>query len=145
MDDGPGRDPYWSQCEIDLRLAPNVRLHVNFDRRNTCTEQQSPKRLLRNYEVASERVTVPRILESPVAIECAFKDEVSLDHEFKLMLGQVLLVHVKDEAVIDPARLRIDAASLDLIGRMEGNWYARTTSRVEAPYISLEEWRRLQG
>jgi hypothetical protein len=35
------------------------------------------------------------------------------------MLGQILLVHVKDEAVIDRERQYIDAVKLDLIGRME--------------------------
>jgi flavin reductase (DIM6/NTAB) family NADH-FMN oxidoreductase RutF len=95
--------------------------------------------------VASERVAVPRILESPVSIECVLTQEVTLDQEFNLALGRVLLVHVKDEAVIDPARLHIDATGLDLIGRMEGNWYTRTTSRVEARHISLEEWGQCKG
>jgi flavin reductase (DIM6/NTAB) family NADH-FMN oxidoreductase RutF len=94
--------------------------------------------------VASERVSVPRILESPVSIECILIREISLD-DFNLVLGRVLMVHVKDEAVIDSTRLYIDAAQLDLIGRMEGNWYARTTSRVEVPYVSLEEWRRTKS
>jgi flavin reductase (DIM6/NTAB) family NADH-FMN oxidoreductase RutF len=92
--------------------------------------------------VASERVRVPRILESPVSIECVLAQEVALDDEFRLMLGRVLLVHVKDDAVIDPARLHIDATSLDLIGRMEGNWYTRTTSRVETRHFSPKEWER---
>ena len=94
--------------------------------------------------VASDRVSVPRILESPVSIECILIREIPLDG-FNLVLGRVLLVHVKDEAVIDSTRLYIDAAQLDLIGRMEGNWYARTTSRIEVPYISLEEWRRTKS
>jgi flavin reductase (DIM6/NTAB) family NADH-FMN oxidoreductase RutF len=55
--------------------------------------------------VASERVRVPRILKSAVSIECVLAQEVALDDEFRLMLGRVLLVHVKDDAVIDPARL----------------------------------------
>ena len=95
--------------------------------------------------VASERVAVPRILELPISIECVLTQEVTLDQEFNLALGRVLLVHVKDEAVIDPARLHIDATGLDLIGRMEGNWYTRTTSRVEARHISLEEWRQCKS
>jgi hypothetical protein len=34
--------------------------------------------------------------------------------------------------------------SLDLIGRMEGGWYTRTTKRFEMPNIPLEERRREQ-
>jgi flavin reductase (DIM6/NTAB) family NADH-FMN oxidoreductase RutF len=91
---------------------------------------------------ASEHVRVPRILQSPVSIECVLAQEVALDEDFRLVLGRVLLVHVWDDAVIDPARLHIDAAKLDLIGRMEGNWYARTTSRVETRHFSLKEWEQ---
>jgi flavin reductase (DIM6/NTAB) family NADH-FMN oxidoreductase RutF len=40
--------------------------------------------------VASERVAVPRIIESPVSIECVLAQEVTLDHEFNLVLGRVL-------------------------------------------------------
>ena len=59
-----------------------------------------------------------------------------------LVLGRVLLVHVRDEAVIDASRQYIDANRLDLIGRMEGGWYTRTTERFEMPNIPLEEWQR---
>jgi hypothetical protein len=51
-------------------------------------------------------------------------------------------VHVTDQAVIDSGRQYIDANKLDLIGRMEGGWYTRTTERFEMPNILLEEWRR---
>jgi flavin reductase (DIM6/NTAB) family NADH-FMN oxidoreductase RutF len=89
---------------------------------------------------ASERVAVPRLAEAPVAMECRFAQEVVLG-SFSLVLGQILLVHVCDEAVIDPQRQHIDAGKLDLIGRMEGAWYTRTTSRFEMPPIALEEWK----
>ncbi len=36
------------------------------------------------------------------------------------MLGQIVMVHVRDEAVIDAERQYVDANKLDLIGRMEG-------------------------
>jgi len=33
---------------------------------------------------------------------------------------------------------------LDVIGRMEGGWYTRTTERFGMPSIPLEEWGREQ-
>ncbi|CAN5298162.1 flavin reductase family protein [soil metagenome] len=91
--------------------------------------------------VPSERVAVPRIAASPVSMECTFMQEVALGG-FSLVLGRILMIHVQDHAVIDAARQYIDAEKLDLIGRMEGGWYTRTTERFEMPNIPLEEWRK---
>jgi flavin reductase (DIM6/NTAB) family NADH-FMN oxidoreductase RutF len=91
--------------------------------------------------VPSERVAVPRIAASPVSMECTFMQEVALGG-FSLVLGRILMIHVQDHAVIDAARQYVDAEKLDLIGRMEGGWYTRTTQRFEMPNIPLEEWRR---
>ncbi|MES2601997.1 MAG: flavin reductase family protein [Pseudomonadota bacterium] len=91
--------------------------------------------------VRSERVAVPRIAASPVSMECTFTQEVVLGG-FSLVLGRILMIHVQDHAVIDAARQYVDAEKLDLIGRMEGGWYTRTTQRFEMPNIPLEEWRR---
>lgn len=91
--------------------------------------------------VPSERVAVPRIAASPVSMECTFMQEVALGG-FSLVLGRILMIHVQDHAVIDAARQYIDAEKLDLIGRMEGGWYTRTTERFEMPNIPLEGWRK---
>jgi flavin reductase (DIM6/NTAB) family NADH-FMN oxidoreductase RutF len=93
--------------------------------------------------VPSERVAVPRIAEAPVSMECVFMQEVVLGG-FSLVLGRILLVHVADRAVIDADRQYVDAVKLDLIGRMEGGWYTRTTERFEMQNIPLEEWERGQ-
>ena len=63
---------------------------------------------------------------------------------FGLILGQVLRMHVRDEAVLDAARQHIDTEKLDLIGRMEGGWYTRTTARFEMPAIPLDDWNNRQ-
>lgn len=91
--------------------------------------------------VPSERVAVPRIAASPVSMECTFMQEVVLGG-FSLVLGRIMMIHVQDHAVIDAARQYVNAEKLDLIGRMEGGWYTRTTQRFEMPNIPLEEWRR---
>ena len=38
-------------------------------------------------------------------------------------------------------RQYIDASKLDLIGRMEGAWYTKTTDRFEMPPIALNDWK----
>lgn len=89
--------------------------------------------------VACERVAVPRIRQAPVSMEYTFMQEIVLG-SFSLVLGQIQLLHIRDEAVIDPQRQYVDAVKLDLIGRMEGGWYTRTTERFEMPPIALEDW-----
>jgi flavin reductase (DIM6/NTAB) family NADH-FMN oxidoreductase RutF len=88
----------------------------------------------------SMRVGVPRIAQAPVSMECTLMQEVRLG-SFSLVLGQILLVHVQDEAVIDRRRQYIDTHKLDLIGRMEGAWYTKTTDRFEMPPIALGDWK----
>jgi flavin reductase (DIM6/NTAB) family NADH-FMN oxidoreductase RutF len=83
----------------------------------------------------SEKVSPPRINESPVAFECEFMQEVRLGG-FSLILGRIVMLHVRDEAVLDAERLYIDAAKLDLIGRMEGALYTRTRDKFE-PSVDL--------
>ncbi|MBQ8106971.1 MAG: hypothetical protein IJ127_29375 [Afipia sp.] len=55
-----------------------------------------------------------------------------------------MMVHVRDEAVIDAERLYVDANKLDLIGRMEGPWYTKTRDRFEMPPIALNDWNDAQ-
>ena len=89
----------------------------------------------------STRVKPPRIAESPVAIECERFITLEVGPERALVLGRVLAMHIKDEAVMDPARCYIDTPKLDLIGRMAGaGGYVRTTDRFELPRIPLENW-----
>jgi flavin reductase (DIM6/NTAB) family NADH-FMN oxidoreductase RutF len=83
----------------------------------------------------SEKVSPPRIDKSPVAFECKFMQEIRLGG-FSLILGRIVMLHVRDEAVLDLERLHIDAAKLDLIGRMEGALYTRTRDKFE-PSVEL--------
>jgi flavin reductase (DIM6/NTAB) family NADH-FMN oxidoreductase RutF len=78
----------------------------------------------------SERVAPPRIIESPAAFECRFMQEIRLGN-LRLFLGRIVMLHLRDEAVLDADRLHIDAANMDLIGRMEGNRYTLTRDKFE--------------
>ncbi|MBV8915033.1 MAG: flavin reductase family protein, partial [Acetobacteraceae bacterium] len=79
------------------------------------------------HTAPSVRVAPPRIAESPVALECERFAMIEVGADRVLVIGRVLAMHVRDEAVIDHARCYIDTPKLDLIGRMHGSgWYART-------------------
>ena len=61
--------------------------------------------------------------------------------EDALILGQVVVMHVRDDVVQDPERLHIATERLGLIGRIHGSgWYARTTDLFRLERISLDEW-----
>ena len=91
-------------------------------------------------KVPSTKVKVPRIGESPVALECEVFQLIDVAHH-TIVLGKVLAMHVRDDAVMDPARHYIDTPKLDLVGRMHGGgWYTRTTDRIEVPRVTLADW-----
>lgn len=89
----------------------------------------------------SEFVKPPCVLESPVSLECRLLQHLPFA-TFGLILGQVHRMHVHDEAVKDAARLFLNAEKLDLIGRMEGSFYSRTTERFDLMRPTLEDWAK---
>ena len=90
----------------------------------------------------SLHVKPPRIAESPVAMECGLLQMVDLGPNSGIALGRVLAIHVRDDAVLDPASGYVDTPTLKLIGRMHGTgWYARTSDRFEMPRIPVNDWK----
>ena len=82
--------------------------------------------------IPAERVRPPRVEAAPVAFECTVSQIVTIgDGAFaaNVVFGRIVVAHVKD-AVLD-ADGRPDAGKLDLIGRLGGSGYARTTERFE--------------
>lgn len=79
---------------------------------------------------ASTRVRPPRVAAAPISFECTL-DRIVLIGEgafaANVVFGRILLVHV-DEAVLGPDG-KPDAGKLDLIGRLGGESYTRTTER----------------
>ncbi len=93
--------------------------------------------------IPSVKVRPPRIAESPVSMECERLVLVDVGNDRTVVLGKVLAIHIRDEAVIDPVKCYIDTPKLGLIGRMHGRgWYSRTTDRFEMPRIDLKDWKR---
>jgi len=79
----------------------------------------------------SQLVRAARVKESPVSFECKLYQILDFSPapaSSSLVIGQVVSVHIDDAYLKDG---RIDRNSLDLIGRMGGIQYTRTTTRVE--------------
>ncbi len=83
---------------------------------------------------ASERVRPLRVAAAPVAFECMLHSIVPIGEgplAAHVIFGRILVAHVSD-AVLG-ADGRPDAGKLDLIGRLGGEFYARTTERFALP------------
>jgi flavin reductase (DIM6/NTAB) family NADH-FMN oxidoreductase RutF len=79
----------------------------------------------------SKIVRPPRVAESPVSFECRLHqilDFSSRPTSSSLVIGQVVSIHISDAHLKDG---KLDRNSLDLIGRMGGLQYTRTTQRFE--------------
>lgn len=79
----------------------------------------------------SQVVKVPRVAASPVSFECKLHQILDFSPSPKgssLVIGEIVSIHVDDANVKDG---KLDRNSLDLIGRMGGIQYTRTTHRFE--------------
>lgn len=90
----------------------------------------------------SVKVKPPRIASSPVALECERMTVLDLGTSRSLVIGQVLAMHIRDDAVLDPAKCYVDTPKLGLVARMHGRgWYARSTDLFDMPRIDVADWR----
>ncbi len=90
------------------------------------------------------QVSVPRLAESPVNLECRPHSIIPLGDN-RIVLAEVVFLHIRDE-FLDSDSLRVRTEALGLIGRMHGGgWYARTTDLFDLPRIPYEEWRKGNG
>lgn len=79
----------------------------------------------------SKAVRPSRVGESPVSFECVLRQTLDFSNSAQgtsLVIGEVVALHVNDAHLIEG---RIDRDSLDLVGRMGGIQYARTSDRIE--------------
>jgi flavin reductase (DIM6/NTAB) family NADH-FMN oxidoreductase RutF len=79
----------------------------------------------------SKIVRPRRVAESPVSFECRLYQILDFNPEpegSSLVIGEIVSIHIDDRHLKDG---RLDRDSLDLIGRMGGMQYTRTTARFE--------------
>ncbi|MGB7603043.1 MAG: flavin reductase family protein [Candidatus Sulfotelmatobacter sp.] len=79
----------------------------------------------------SKIVRPPRVAESPVSFECKLHQILDFSPaptSGSLVIGQIVAIHINDSHLKNG---RLDRNSLDLIGRMGGMQYTRTTQRFE--------------
>jgi flavin reductase (DIM6/NTAB) family NADH-FMN oxidoreductase RutF len=79
----------------------------------------------------SKIVRPPRVAESPVCFECKLRqilDFSSAPTSGSLVIGQIVSIYINDAHLKEG---KLDRNSLDLIGRMGGMQYTRTTQRFE--------------
>jgi flavin reductase (DIM6/NTAB) family NADH-FMN oxidoreductase RutF len=77
-------------------------------------------------QMASDKVKPPRVLESPVAMECLVKQVVSLGDQGgagNLIICEIVAMHIREELLDEHGG--IDQQKIDLVARMGGNWYCR--------------------
>jgi hypothetical protein len=78
-------------------------------------------------QVESEKVKPPRVGEAPVAFECSVTEVIELADTpgaGNLVLAKVELIHINEDYLTND---KLDTQKLDLVGRMGGSWYTRST------------------
>ena len=92
---------------------------------------------INEFEVAklvsapSKIVRPCRVAESPVSFECKLHQILDFNpapEGGSLVIGEVVWIHINEQHMKEG---RLDRNSLDLIGRMGGMQYTRTTQRFE--------------
>ncbi len=93
-------------------------------------------------EISSDLVSPPRVAESPVAFECKVRQVIELGTEGgagNMVISEVLKMHIHPDYLTEENRL--DTVTLDLVGRLGGNWYCRASGdalfEVEKPLSTL--------
>ncbi|MFB6178138.1 MAG: flavin reductase family protein [Halorientalis sp.] len=73
-----------------------------------------------------EKVDAPRVATADIAFECELYDAIDIGIS-TLILGEIVMVHVDESVTTDDGK--VDVEKVDAVGRLAGNWYARTDDR----------------
>lgn len=88
--------------------------------------------------VPCTKIKAPRIAEAPVALECVLMDELRYRQGRSIVVGEVVAFHVRDGIVNE--RFHVDTLALDMVGRLAGGGYCRTTDPFTIPRVSPADW-----
>jgi flavin reductase (DIM6/NTAB) family NADH-FMN oxidoreductase RutF len=83
--------------------------------------------LAKQPTLPSVKIQPPRLAGSPIQLECTLLKIVEVE-ETALILGRVVLFHVKDEILTDG---RVDPRHVTFVGRLGGDGYCRVTDLFE--------------
>lgn len=82
-------------------------------------------------ETAPSRcLATPRLACAPVSLECRLRDTLVLSERARIVLGDVVAIHVRDGLFSDPGRLHVDLGAYRPIGRLFGKKYVRVVDGV---------------
>jgi flavin reductase (DIM6/NTAB) family NADH-FMN oxidoreductase RutF len=96
--------------------------------------------------VASAVVAPPRIPSAPVAFECRTLHRIETGPGQNVIIGEVLVAHVRDEFILDAARFHFDSPAMQLVARLHGSgWYSRQTDVFQMQRPSYAEWKAAQA
>ncbi|MDI3328610.1 MAG: flavin reductase family protein [Alicyclobacillaceae bacterium] len=91
----------------------------------------------------SRKIRVPGISQSPIHIECRYRDMIKLaadGAESHWVMGDVVHVHI-DDAIWEDGRIRYDR--LKPLGRLGGSWYTRVGEEtlLRMKRIPYSDWK----
>ncbi len=86
------------------------------------------------------KVACPWIGEAPAAFECRHHTTLGIGNSREIILGEVLYAHFRSD-VVDATKHYVDHATLDAVGRMGGQGYARTRDYFDLSTMSVDTWR----
>jgi flavin reductase (DIM6/NTAB) family NADH-FMN oxidoreductase RutF len=93
--------------------------------------------------VPGTMVRAPRIVTAPAALECRRYMTLEVGKAREIILGEVLGVHVREDAVDE--RLHVDQMKMDAIGRLGGHTYARTRDQFDVKTLSVSEFDQFRA
>ncbi|WP_176591205.1 flavin reductase family protein [Sphingobium sp. EM0848] len=77
-------------------------------------------------------VAPPRIASSPVSFECRKVAAMDIGAMQTVIIGEILMAHIKDEFITDRERVYFDTPAMKLIGRTHGSgWYVRNSDSFQ--------------
>ncbi|MFV0532923.1 MAG: flavin reductase family protein [Cumulibacter sp.] len=92
--------------------------------------------------VPASAVAAPLIASAPVSFECRLVEALAVGTHQTVVLGEVVVAHVKDEFVSDIERMHFDTPAMNLVGRMHGSGtYLRNTDQFTVPRPAYDPQR----
>lgn len=86
-------------------------------------------------------VAPPLIATSPVSFECRKVAALDIGSFQTVVIGEILMAHIRDEFITDRERVYFDTPAMKLIGRTHGSgWYVRNSDsfQLERPRYDPE-------